>query len=304
MSTTILSFEADEGHFQSLIELGRNYYPAGHPALSSDFLKWFYLNNPNGNATLIVAVEDDLWIGVIVLIPIVLVHSGNLRRACFAVNVLTHPAHRSKNLFVKMIRHARTELSKTDTWLLGHPNASATPGWRRQKMQFTAPLRVYLTKIRGVRHWMRETVLASIEEIHDLPLEFWSESDSHLDVHIHYTPEFIAWRYLDAPHLQYRVSALKSKTSLIGLRVTRQFKWPVDLMVDVIGPLSNMKELLSTPFWRPTLVLHSGVGVTGSKLRESSWRLPVEKQFPFFMTTWSGEDLPDTSGITLGASDF
>ena len=71
--------------------------------VKDNYLNWFYGKNPNGPATLIVAHEGDLWIGLIVLIPITLYFKQQEQRACFAVNVLTHPEHRAKNLFVKMI---------------------------------------------------------------------------------------------------------------------------------------------------------------------------------------------------------
>ena len=87
---------ANYSHLVSLIKLGRTYYSAGHPVLTNKFLEWFYINNPAGPATLIVAEEDDLWIGLIVLIPVMLECSGQLQKACYAVNVLTHPEHRGK----------------------------------------------------------------------------------------------------------------------------------------------------------------------------------------------------------------
>ncbi|MBK6957772.1 MAG: hypothetical protein IPH22_04680 [Nitrosomonas sp.] len=67
-------------------------------------LKWLYIDNNEGPATLIVAEEDDLWIGMMVLIPVTLERKGELQKACFAVNLLAHPEHRTKNLFVKIIK--------------------------------------------------------------------------------------------------------------------------------------------------------------------------------------------------------
>jgi hypothetical protein len=300
----ISALSCDSHHLDLLIELGSTYYPKSHPAVSRDYLRWLYLDNPSGSATLIVAHENDLWIGLIALIPIALECGGVVRKACFAVNVLTHPDHRGKNLFVKMIKFARQILSGEGVWLLGHPNANAMPGWRRQKMHFRAPLRLRLAKFNWSLPFKRVGRINSLAELRELPSDFWSSLGDRPDSHVKYTPEFIAWRFLEAPMKQYVVCAVELKGKLIGLRVTRHFRGPVDLMVDVIGPVSMMGNVLSSVL-RPTLVMHSGLGHLGGVIADGCWSLPYRRVFQFFLTTWGDEsNLDDHSGITLAASDF
>ncbi len=303
MDAQIAIRTANSGHLASLIDLGRTYYPAGHPALTEGFLKWFYLGNPTGPATLIVAHEEELWIGLIALIPVILECSGQMQRACFAVNVLTHPDHRGRNLFLKMIRHARGFLSNEGIWLLGHPNANALRGWKAQKMAFRDPLHVYLTKFRLPFSSVCENRINSLDQLRAIPQNFWTQFADRHDVHLKYTPEFIAWRFLDAPHREYVVSAVKKNDELLGLRVTRRFKGPVDLMVDCFGHVNAFGSLLPS-VRRPTIIMHSGLGSDASEVSKMCWKLPVKRQFPFFVTTWDQEYPFDMSGITLAASDF
>lgn len=304
MDTKISAWTANSSHFESLIELGHSYYPVNHPVLTNEFLKWFYIDNPEGNATLIVAHEENLWMGIIVLIPVMLeCPSGQLQKACYAVNVLTHPDHRTKNLFVKMIRHTRDILSNNNIWLLGHPNTNAIPGWRRQKMEFRDPLHLYLAKFNLPFSSIYTNRIVSLDQLLKIPLSFWSVLTDRHDVHIRYTPEFIAWRFLDAPHRKYVVSTVYKSEEFLGLHVTRRFKGPIDLMVDFITP-SRMAGDVCSSVWRPTLVMHSNTGTAGTEIRKGCWKLPVKRQFPFFVTTWEQEDVFDMSGITLAASDF
>ncbi len=304
METEISALSCDSSHITSLIGLGNRYYPDGHPALSKDFLKWFYLDNPYGPATLVIAHEEDLWIGLIALIPTVLECKGKLQKACFAVNVLTHPDHRTKNLFVKMIKCARQTLAEQGVWLLGHPNANAVPGWKRQKMDFRDPLHLYLAKFNWILPFRNTRRISSLEQLRELPSDFWQSLTERPDTHLKYTPEFIAWRFLDAPHRKYVVSAVESRGNLLGLRVTRRFKGPVDLMVDFVAPVSMLGDVLSSVS-RPTLVMHSGFGCAANEIDRGCWKLPLRRAFPFFMTTWDGTSIVDgLSGITLAASDF
>jgi hypothetical protein len=75
-------------------------------------------------------------------------------------------------------------------------------------------------------------------------------------------------------------------------------------MTDFIGTAAELPSVICS-VRRPTLVMHPGAGYSADAVRESCWRLPVERRFPFFVSTWSANDSPaDTSGITLAASDF
>ena len=300
----IFACTADRSHFRSLIDLGRSHYAHGHPVLSLEFLRWFLLDNPAGAATLVVTRERGLWIGIIMLIPILLEDAQAAQRACFAVNVLTHPEHRSKNLFVKMIRYTRDYLSRNSTWLLGHPNANALPGWKRQKMQFRDPLDPFLVKFQNPFSSLRIARIRMIDELKALPAEFWNELSARPDVHVKYTPEFISWRFLEPPHRSYVVSAIHRGGELLGLRVTRRLNGPIDLMVDVIGTAAKSGGVLRS-VRRPTLLMHPGLGYSGRSLRSECWKLPTWRRFSFFVSTWGTESSgKDMSGISLAASDF
>jgi hypothetical protein len=297
------AWTAKENLFSRFVSLGRAYYPQDHPLLNERFLSWFYLGNPGGEATMVVAHEDDVWAGVIVLIPVVLMHGGRLQNACYAVNVLTHPKHRGKNLFGQMIQHASSLLSSKNIWLLGHPNANALRGWIRQGMEFRDPLRVHVAKGALSFSSVREVRMERFHQFEEIPDGFWSQVENRADVHVKYTAEFVRWRYLDAPHRKYFVSGVYKGGDFLGLRVTRRFKRGLDLMVDFIGFPGTLHVLLASVRW-PTLVVHSGLGSTAADVNKACWKIPFNRQIPFFITTWGQAVSTDMCGITLAASDF
>ena len=104
-------------------------------------------------------------------------------------------------------------------------------------------------------------------------------------------------------HRKYIISAVEKRGELLGLRMTRHFRGPVYLMVDFVSPSTMLGGLLSS-VRRPTLVMHPGLGSTGTQIKNACWKLPVKHQFPFFVTTWSQGHIFDMTGITLAASDF
>jgi hypothetical protein len=287
-------FTATPAHLDALIELGRHHYPAGHAVLDPRFLTWFYLENPAGPATLVVAREGALWIGLIVLIPVPLQVGGQQRKACFAVNVLTHPEHRGKSLFVKMIRAAQGALEAEGRWLLGHPNTNALPGWKRQKMQFRSPLNLHLARFALPFSGIRTRSLHTLEDLQALPPAVWQGAAG---ASLQRSPEWLHWRFLAPPHRKYDVRAIMQRDRVLGLRVTRRFKPGVDLMVDWASTAADEGRVIGSVL-RPTLVMHPGTAHAG-------WRLPVKRELPFFASTWedSGTRI-DVAAITLAASDF
>lgn len=304
METQISAWTCESSHLASLIGLGGSYYPNGSPELDKDFLKWLYLDNPAGPATLIVAHEGDFWIGLIALIPVMLECHCHSQKACFAVHVLTHPKHRGKKVFGKMIKCASDFLANQGVWLLGHPNANAIPGWKRHNMTFMEPLGLFLAKFILPFSFTRVHRICSLEQLRELPSPFWCTLADKPDAHIKYTPEFVAWRFLDAPHREYFVSAVENRGVLLGLRVTRRFKGPFDLMVDFVASASTLGGVLSS-VRRPTLLVHSGLGSAAHELKKRCWKLPFKRVIPFFVTTWDCRtDIDDMTGITLSASDF
>ncbi len=297
----ITALPCDSSHLAFIIKLGETYYPKGAPICTEDYLKWFYLDNPEGPATLIVAREGDLWIGFMALIPVRLEYAGQLHKACFAVNVLTHPQHRNKNLFVKMIKCAREFLTGRGIWLMGHPNANAVPGWKRQKMIFRNPLQVFLVKISLLAKIRR---INSFDQLRELPSSFWSGLTDTQGLHLKYTPEFIRWRFLDAPHREYVITAVERLGELAGLRVTRHFKGPFDLMVDHIASVSQLGNVFAG-LQKPTILMHSGIGHAADEIKRRCWKLPLKRTIPFFLATWESPPvMDDRIDITLAGCDF
>jgi hypothetical protein len=295
---------AAPSHLPALVALGGHHYPAGHAALSETFLRWFYFDNPAGPAQLVIARAGAEWVGLIALIPVLLQAAFRPQRACFAVHVLTHPAHRGKNLFGRMIDQARTTLAEQDCWLLGHPNGGALPGWQRQQMQFRDALRPYMARFAAPFGALRTRQLSSVAELAALPAALWRAGAGA--VALQSDPAWLAWRFLAPPHRRYAVAAVERHGEVLGLRVTRRFKHGVDLMVDFVGPAATLGSVIGS-VRRPTLVLHSGVGASAAAVEAGCRRLPLRRAFPFFVSDWLGDaSIADhaLAGITLAASDF
>jgi hypothetical protein len=303
VSFTIFTREADVTEFEKLKQLSRAYYDENHPILSDDYLNWIYLENPAGKATLVLVEEDQIYIGVIALIPLVLQVNGKSQQGCFAINVLTHPEHRKKSLFVKMIKFAKTYLTEKNIWLLGHPNKNALPGWKRQKMQFKPELSAYMPKFKWPFSSYKSTKITNVAQLEELPETFWQQQMPEDTVYLDNSLAFISWRYLNAPFSNYTINLIKHKNKAVGLTITKSFKGPVQLMVHYTAYNNTIDQVIRTN--QPTLIMSSPTGNYAEKLRAGCWKLPLDKKIPFFLSSWKSEqDHYDFSSLTLAVCDL
>jgi len=294
--------EANSSIFESLNELFATYYSSTHPVRTPEFLNWFYLENPLGPAKFVTAKDGSLWIGIVVLIPLIIKNGSNNQKAYFAVNVLTHPSYRTKNLFVKMITLAKDTLSQESVWLIGHPNSNALPGWKRKKMEFRANLELFYIRSRGLFSGYKCRELSNMSDLEEIGIETWLSWNKNQNCQVLYSPDFISWKFLQAPHKNYKIIRVDKDKECVGLVIYRKFKGPFNILIDCLSAEKDKKNIVrASPF--PTITMQPNL--VSNPYRGSLIKLPFEKTIPFFVTTWE-EDVSNDAmrSISLSASDF
>jgi len=304
VSFVILHKTASKELFEDLKTLGKTFYDAGDPLLDDIYLSWLYLDNPAGPATLILVEESNAVIGVMALIPIDLFVRRQTQEAYYAVHVLTHPEHRGKNLFVKMIRYTKELLQNKNTWLIGHPNKSALPGWKRQRMNIQQALEPQLLKLQVPFSKYRKEAVSDLSRLKELPSDFWNKEANESNISVLNSPEFIHWRYIRSPYKRYTFNIIWRRDEMLGFTVTRPLKGFIDLMAHASIDQASAGEALALAR-KPTILMMQPQGRYAKKALSACWQLPIDKHMPFFVSSWddSLEDI-DFSTLSLAASDL
>ncbi len=295
----------DSAFLINLIELGKTYYNEDSLVINLNFLNWLYLDNPNGAAEMVFVKDGELLVGIVALIPIMLESKEIKQDAFFAVNVLTHPLYRGKNLFGRMIEKIKELMSNKKKWLIGHPNSNAIKGWTKYSMQFREPLVLFMNKYKLSNLWKFEkTRIENIAQLMEIKENFWRGLAEKANFHVQYTPEFLAWRFLDSVGKNYTITKISQRGNLLGLVITRKYKLCFDLLIDVIAKDDDVDKVLGS-LVKPTLIAAPSKGEFTESISKVVSKLPLQKSFPFFVTTWSNDFDPyDFSGVTFSASDF
>lgn len=298
----------DEIGIDAVIGLGAAWYPAGHDARRREYLDWLYKRNPAGEGRLVTAVEGGLLIGMMGLVPLRIRNGEDLFTANMVVNVLSHPEHRTKGLFVKLIRVARRRCDERGEWMIGHPNDAAYPGWKRTRMAFQPGYDLRwmppLLRIGGKRGTtMRGAQIASLDFD---PLAQWQRQIRQPVIAA--DAPFIAWRFLRHPTRAYHVGVLRSGSEVLGYWVRRTFRPMVDWIVDWQGE-QCWKEGPPSRMLRLSVLAWPHIGDGGSQAARwpaRSFGLPrVRKHYRFFATPPAGATgVAGWEYLTLAATDF
>lgn len=282
-----------ENILKDMVILGESFYPKDHLNLSRSYLDWILNKNPFGLSLIATAYEGNVLIGMISLIPLVLSNGRDLKQCYFAINVLTHPQHRNKNIFLKLADICISYCSENSYWLLGHPNRLALPGWTRKKMNFRGRLLPRL-KFPSFSFFSKDVIKVTSEDM----IPAFDTTGCVGGWHINYTKEFLEWRYFSTlPGKKYEIFIIKNKTGqTTGFFSCRQFKFGIKLLVDYFYSEPGINVSHPTSFllaMLPKDVSSGGIS------------LPFDKSIPFFVTTYgSTECNTNFDALTLGATDL
>lgn len=297
----------DHSTMEDMQHLSEHYFPEGHPARDLRYLDWLYVQNPFGRANAVLARLNHEVTAMMVLVPVRFWCKGSLHDAHFVVNVLSHPQHRNRNLFVKLIRHALASLPPA-TWLIGHPNEAARPGWLRTKMRFRQPYALRLV-VPSLSLPGQPRVIRDCREDNLSSLDF-SAIDGHQRGStvplIAVTPHYLAWRFLRHPRKRYRLDVQCDRDVVVSYCIQKYMKLGVSMVVD--WRATDGRLLRPSLFRGPTLApVPSSDSGAAAPLAQVSLPLNfLKKRYQFFGTPLSAEaeDFADWGAFTFAATDF
>lgn len=218
---------------------------AGGPTGRRDaaFFVWKHLDNPFGRSVALVAERADQIVGLRTLMRWELVSGTRTVPAVRAVDTATHPASQGQGIFRRLTTEA-LELAAADAMLVFNtPNDQSRPGYLSMGWTVVDDLPVLIRPVRPLRfarHAIRSRTalpapvvrqpkcslpstdgllaVAGLDALLD-DVEAAHARDERLRTRL--TRDYLKWRYVDAPGLDYRFAAVRDGSALRGLAVGR-----------------------------------------------------------------------------------
>ncbi|MDM2741781.1 GNAT family N-acetyltransferase [Citrobacter sp. Cu096] len=276
------------------------YYSEDNKLFNEKYLPWLLHDNPHGEGISVNIKIDNELVANMFLIPVRLIQDGSEKHAYYATDVLTHPTHRDKNLFVKLIRRSIEYLKEQNACLIGHPNNNALPGWKRTKMHFQPIINSFLSKTSVLNKRKLVTDASQVKESEKQSIINMLCCSSNLIVAS--DMDFLTWRYINHPVRKYHVEFIYDKYKLVGVIVFVKFKGIFDRVVHyIVTPGSEGKVFNSKIF--PRIFSFSGLE-DGDSYKQYFYDRRIGSEINYFLTDFSSETPPvDGRYISFAACD-
>ncbi|MGV3931096.1 GNAT family N-acetyltransferase [Citrobacter braakii] len=277
------------------------YYAEDNKLFNEMYLPWLLYNNPHGDGLSVNIKIDNELVANMFLIPVRLIQDGREKYAYYATDVLTHPHHRDKNLFVKLIRRGIEYLKEKNACLIGHPNSNSLPGWKRIKMNFQPVINSFLSKpsLCNKRKVITDASQVRESEREDIINILCSSGNLIVASDM----DFLTWRYINHPIRKYNIEFIYDKYKLVGVIVYVKYKGIIDRVLHYIAIPGSEGKVFNSKIY-PRIFSFSGLE-EDDRYKKYFYDRRIGSKINYFMTDFSSDESPCTNGryISFAACD-
>ncbi len=265
-----------------ILELTRKIF--GDAELSkSNFFDWQYLHNPDGEAIVIIAKDDEKSnsiIGVESILPMNLMVNQKVVKASLSCNSYVDPDYRKKRIFSKLISLVKKESTINNiSCIYGVANDNSFNSFMKKDSHEISDLPILFRPIRLSNYFsfpLRNLLhffdniwkikksnnpnIIQFDGYFDDSFEILcKKANQRIPIIKHRTKEYLNWRYKDHPTREYKIFVLKENSMLEGYVVTRKtivngksIGVIVDFLVDSNTNPEKIKDLIKIAledFW-------------------------------------------------------
>lgn len=201
---------------------------------TAEFFRWKHRDNPFGASLALVAVDEDRIVGLRMLMRWRFTGPHGPVTAVRAVDTATHPDHQGRGIFTRLTLEALDRLRGEVDLVFNTPNDRSRPGYLKMGWEEVGTVPVAVRPLRPLRFLTRlPTVTGDAPEARPdcrLPPVAEVLDDPGLPALLAarpgrygtpVTPDYLRWRYGDAPGLDYRALTLRTEGTLRGVAIGR-----------------------------------------------------------------------------------
>ncbi len=249
----------------------------------TNFFDWQYLHNPDGEAIVIIAKDDEKSnsiIGVESILPMNLMVNQKVVKASLSCNSYVDPDYRKKRIFSKLISLVKKESTINNiSCIYGVANDNSFNSFMKKDSHEISDLPILFRPIRLSNYFsfpLRNLLhffdniwkikksnnpnIIQFDGYFDDSFEILcKKANQRIPIIKHRTKEYLNWRYKDHPTREYKIFVLKENSMLEGYVVTRKtivngksIGVIVDFLVDSNTNPEKIKDLIKIAledFW-------------------------------------------------------
>lgn len=218
------------------VSLGEKLIPK-----SEALWRWKHLSNPFGKSPVLLAEEEGRIVGVRAFMNWGFSQNGQPLKGQRAVDTAVHPDFQGRGIFSKLTQKLvdKSRLEGVD-FIFNTPNSYSTPGYLKLGWEKWARLPIKIRPTPWSKLFGKGEKPEMPENLHSIFEKVEKSQATMGQVETHCTKEYLKWRYLDCPILEYGF-AYEAESHLLIYR-TKDGKWGKELRVCDLFLLSNPSQ--------------------------------------------------------------
>lgn len=175
--------------------------------LSLAFWRWRFIENPFGRGIIKLLFDGQELIGHYALMPVAVQVKSGVVKAAFSMTTMTHPDYSGKGIFAYLAEETYKLCQERGlNFVYGFPNRNSYPGfakrlrWHLAKMTVLKERQPSATKRRPIRTNLSVKKVERFEDTMDL---LWDRVKEGYAVAIPRTKQYLNWRFVSSPDVQY-----------------------------------------------------------------------------------------------------
>ena len=213
--------------------------------LGLDFWKWRYAENPFGTGVIKLLFDEDELIGHYAVVPVNIQVEDVPVRAVFSMNTITHPDYGRQGIFTYLARETYKECQMRGfKFVYGFPNKNSYHGFtKRLHWQGLGKMSLLYKDLQeGVSHPPLSKRVRQIHQVErfgeDIDL-LWHKVKGEYNVIVPRTREFLNWRYVEHPEINYaKYVGRDNSGQAVGYVVLKIFKTENETRGHIVDILS------------------------------------------------------------------
>jgi len=221
--------------------------------LSIDYWKWRYVDNPNGDTTLInIAWDENKLAAHYALSPVTIFVNGIKYNSALSMSTFTHPDYLKRGLFTKLAENLYLENMDSVDVIFGVPNDNSVNGFiKKLGFKLIKEIPMLESKILNKNYKVTNKCVFIYRFEKEFDELFFLVSNKY-NIITSRDSKYLNWRFIDNPENKYQVIAYIDKGRILGYAVIKIYDKDLELIGDIVDIIAInelvLRELINSCF--------------------------------------------------------
>lgn len=219
--------------------------------MTLDFWQWRFVENPFGKGIIKLLFDNNLLIGHYAVMPIVVQVKDFLVKAVFSMTTMTHPDYQGKDIFTFLAKETYREAQKRGfRFVYGFPNKNSYHGFvKKLNWEDLGKMTILYKEMEtdSFTPILQSSNVYEIENFDNAVDLLWNRIKENYCVIVPQTKDFLNWRFIENPNVNYKIYAIKNGEGISGyvvLKLYRHENEEIGHIVDILGINDGIIEKL------------------------------------------------------------